>query len=106
MPEPDREPQCSEPSEACLTGRASPKAWDHVELYIITAMTIPQLHKRLESVLGLAVFKDDVGFWNSVITDVTVDNNNEEAAMRTYTSLRKRYVVSIYCANSLNKQTN
>jgi hypothetical protein len=96
MHEPDRVAQPSEPSVESLMGRVNPKAWDHIKTYITSNMTIPQLHDGLQSVLGDLVFKEDIGFWNSVITDVTVENNDEKMAMRAYTRLRNRHLVSIY----------
>ena len=97
MQEPDRMPQPSEPSETSLMGRRNPKAWDHINSYITSQMTIPQLHDGLEAVLGHIVFRDDIGFWNSVITDVTMENTDDEVAKRAYTCLCSRYLVSIYC---------
>ena len=87
-------------------GRANPKAWYHIESYIMTEMTIPQLHDGLESVLGLTVFKEDISFWNSVINDVTTENDNNEVAMGTYNSLHRRYVVSANTLAGTHKQTN
>jgi hypothetical protein len=70
-------------------------------------MSIPQLHDGLESILGRTVFFEDMGFWNSVITDVTAEGNDNELAKRNYNSLRGRYVVSIHCANTFShKPTN
>ena len=60
-------------------------------------MTIPAFHDGLEALLGRIVFKDAIGFWNSVITDVTIENKDDEVAMRAYTHLCSRYLVSIYC---------
>ena len=59
-------------------------------------MSIPQVHEGLESILGHTNFSGDIQFWNSVITDVTVEDHEDQVDLGTYYGLRNRYVVSTY----------
>ena len=72
-----------------------PDAWEAIEQYIHSNMTMDKLHQKLQAPLGPA-FLEDVGFWNDIINEVTPEEGGTKVAVPIYLRLRKCHEVSIY----------
>jgi len=84
-------PGTAESQPKYLPGRDDKRAWDIIKQYIVSRMPITELHDALSVMLGSAY---DEEFWNSVITDVTPDDDNIIVALLKYNALRARHVPS------------
>lgn len=84
-------PAAAESQPKPLPGRDDKRAWDIINEYVVTGTPIKELHEALSVTLGSSY---DEEFWNSVITDVTPDDDNTLAALAKFIALRARHVPS------------